>query len=167
MRGESPQRRSSDDEEPSEPPSSSDTVPPAVRQAERPASFRERIAETLDLIRANPTGRFALRVSIATAGAMVVAIGLALVPLPGPGWLIVILGLSIWAIEFAWAKNLLLFTRRNLQGWTRWVGRQSWPIRIGLGVAGLIFVAVVVWLSVKFSFGIDLAQSVWNYVTTH
>jgi hypothetical protein len=26
---------------------------------------------------------------------------------------------------------------------------------------------VVVWLSVKFSFGIDLAQSVWNYVTTH
>lgn len=163
MGGESPVRRSPSPK----PPSSSDNAPPAARQPGRLASLRERMGETLDLIRANPTGRFALRVSVATGGAMVVAIGLALIPLPGPGWLIVILGLSIWAIEFAWAKNLLQFTRRNVQAWTHWAGRQPWPIRIGLGLVGLIFVAVVVWLSVKFSFGIDLAASVWSYVTTH
>jgi uncharacterized protein (TIGR02611 family) len=125
------------------------------------------MAETLDLIRANPTGRLALRVSVGAAGAIVVAVGLVLIPLPGPGWLLVILGLSIWAIEFAWAKHLLIFTRRNVQAWTRWVGRQSWPLRLGIGLIGLIFVAVVVWLSVKFSFGVDLAASAWGYITTH
>jgi uncharacterized protein (TIGR02611 family) len=132
-----------------------------------PASWRDRLRSTLEVVRANPTGRFALRVSVAAAGLVVVAVGLALIPLPGPGWLLVILGLSIWAIEFAWAKNLLHFTRRNVQAWTRWVGRQSWPIRIGIGLIGLIFVSVVVWLSLKFSFGIDLAASIWKYVTTH
>jgi uncharacterized protein (TIGR02611 family) len=144
---------------------------PRERRSERtylrPASWRARLKATLEVIRANPTGRFALRLSVATAGAAVVAIGLALIPLPGPGWLIVILGLSIWAIEFAWAKHLLQFTRRNVQAWSRWVGRQSWPVRIGIGVVGLIFISVVVWLSVKFSFGIDLAATVWDYITTH
>jgi len=42
-------------------------------------------------------------------------LGLALVPLPGPGWLIVFLGLGIMATEFAWAERLLDFGRRTLR----------------------------------------------------
>ena len=73
-----------------------------------------------------PTGRVALKIAVAVAGLLVVAVGALLIPLPGPGWLIVLGGLGIWAIEFSWARRLLGFTRRNLRLWTRWVTRQSW-----------------------------------------
>jgi uncharacterized protein (TIGR02611 family) len=117
---------------------------------------RRRARATLELIRANPTGRLALRFFVAIAGLLVVGVGLALIPLPGPGWFIVIGGLAIWAVEFHWARQLLVFTRRHVQAWTRWVGRQSLPVRTALGAVGLVFVATVVWLSLKYSFGIDL-----------
>jgi uncharacterized protein (TIGR02611 family) len=115
-----------------------------------------RLRTTLDIIRATPTGRIALRIAVALAGALVVGVGIFLIPLPGPGWLIVIGGLAIWAVEFAWARRLLAFTKRHVQAWTRWVTRQSLPLRLLIGVVGLIFVSAVVWLSVRTSFGIDL-----------
>jgi uncharacterized protein (TIGR02611 family) len=127
----------------------------------------QRIRTTLDLIRANPTGRFALRAFVAIAGAVVVAIGAALIPLPGPGWLMVIGGIGIWAIEFHWARRLLAYTRRNVQAWTRWVTRQSWPVRILLGAVGLVFVCSVVLLSLKIGLGIDVVADVLQYLATH
>ncbi len=72
----------------------------------------------LDRIRANPSGRLALKISVAVLGTIVVAVGIVLIPFPGPGWAIVILGLAIWAIEFAWARHLLEFTKRHVQSWT-------------------------------------------------
>ena len=118
----------------------------------------------LDKIRTNPTGRLALRIGIGVLGTLVVALGIVLIPFPGPGWAIVILGLAIWALEFAWAKNLLEFTKRHVQSWTHWIGRQSLPMRAVIGVVGMIFVAAVVWTSVKLTFGIDLAAMAWNWI---
>ncbi|MFJ8582817.1 TIGR02611 family protein [Micromonospora sp. NPDC093277] len=129
--------------------------------------WRDRVHTTLDLIRANPTGRIALKISIAVAGAIVVTVGIALIPLPGPGWLIVIGGLGIWALEFIWARRLLTFTRRNVQAWTRWVLRRSLPVRFLLGAVGLVFVAVVLWLSLKYSLGIDVVARALHYLATH
>jgi uncharacterized protein (TIGR02611 family) len=128
---------------------------------------RHRLRTTLDLIRANPTGRLALRTFVAIAGALVVAIGVVLIPLPGPGWLLVIAGIGIWGVEFHWARRLLAFTRRNVRAWTRWAGRQSWPVRILLGSVGLVFVSVVVWLSLKFGLGIDVVANLLRYLATH
>lgn len=115
-----------------------------------------RTRTALDLIRANPTGRIVLKICVGVAGALVVALGAALIPLPGPGWLIVIAGLAIWAVEFHWARRLLAFTRRNVQVWTRWAGTRPWPVRLLLGAVGLVFVAVVVWASLKYSLGVDV-----------
>src|SRR5919107_5974905 len=106
----------------------------------------------LDRIRANPTGRLSLKIGIGVLGGLVVALGIVLIPLPGPGWAIVILGLAIWAVEFVWARHLLEFTKRHVLNWTHWVGRQSLPVRALICVAGLIFVSAVVWMSVKVSF---------------
>jgi uncharacterized protein (TIGR02611 family) len=119
----------------------------------------------LDRIRRNPTGRLALKITIGVLGTLVVAVGIVLIPFPGPGWAVVILGLAIWAIEFSWAKNLLEFTKRHVQSWTRWVTRQSWPVRLLVGFAGLIFVSAIVWASVRLSFGIDLVALVWGWLT--
>ena len=110
----------------------------------------------LDKIRANPTGRLALKIGITVLGAFVIAVGIVLIPFPGPGWAIVILGLAIWALEFAWAKALLNFTRRQVRAWTRWIAARPLPARALIGVAGLLFVAAIVWVSVKLSFGVDL-----------
>src|ERR1700753_476143 len=87
----------------------------------------------LDKIRSNPTGRLTLKIGIGVLGALVIALGIILIPFPGPGWAIVILGLAIWAIEFTWAKRLLEYTKRQVQSWTRWIGRRSWPVRALLG----------------------------------
>jgi uncharacterized protein (TIGR02611 family) len=107
-------------------------------------------------IRANSTGRLTLRIGVGVLGALVIALGIILIPFPGPGWAIVILGLAIWAIEFTWARKLLDFTKRQVQGWTRWIGRRSWPVRALIGIVGLLFVGAIVWGSVRLSFGIDL-----------
>jgi uncharacterized protein (TIGR02611 family) len=133
---------------------------------ERPRRHR-RLRLMLDLIRANPSGRIALKSLIALLGGVVVVIGLALIPLPGPGWLIVIAGLGIWSVEFHWARRLLAFTRRHVSAWAQWVQRQSLAVRFGLGTVGLLFVGTVVWLSVKYSLGIDLVASALHYVLTN
>jgi uncharacterized protein (TIGR02611 family) len=110
----------------------------------------------LDRIRANPTGRMALKIGVGVVGGLVVALGIVLIPFPGPGWAIVILGLAILAVEFHWARKLLVFTKRHVQSWTHWIGRQTWPMRLLVGAVGMVFVSFIVWLSVKMSFGIDL-----------
>ncbi|PRY23370.1 uncharacterized protein (TIGR02611 family) [Pseudosporangium ferrugineum] len=124
-----------------------------------------RVSGYLDRIRANPTGRLALRVGIGILGGLVVAIGIVLIPFPGPGWAIVILGLAIWAVEFVWARHLLHFTKRHVQSWTHWVLRQSLPLRALIGLAGFIFISAVVWLSVKLTMGIDLAVKIRDFLT--
>ncbi len=133
----------------------------------RLSRWRTRIETTYQLIRANPTGRITLKIGVGITGLAIVALGLVLVPLPGPGWLIVLLGLSIWAIEYAWARHLLMFTRRQLQAWTRWIARRSWPVRILVGLVGMVFVAVVVWASLRFSLGIDVLHEILEYLATH
>jgi uncharacterized protein (TIGR02611 family) len=85
------------------------------------------------------------RVVVGVVGAAVVVLGFALIPLPGPGWLIVFAGLAILATEFAWAERLLRFARRKVQGWTTWVTHQSLMVRALIGLAGLLVVAGAFW----------------------
>lgn len=129
---------------------------PAHRERHRP--------HPLDRIRATPGGRLALKIGVGVLGGALVVLGLILVPLPGPGWLIVIAGLAVLAVEYAWARHLLRFTRRQLRRWTDWLLRRSWPVRALVGVAGFVLVAAVVWASVRVSLGINLATVTWAYL---
>lgn len=47
------------------------------------------------------------RIAVLTVGLALVAVGLALLVLPGPGLLVIIAGLAVLATEFAWAEHLL------------------------------------------------------------
>jgi uncharacterized protein (TIGR02611 family) len=85
------------------------------------------------------------RIVVAAIGSAVVIGGIALIPLPGPGWLIVFGGLAILATEFEWAGRLLDFARRKVRGWTHWVGRQSLLVRGLIGLVGLLFVGGLMW----------------------
>ncbi|MGO4429964.1 TIGR02611 family protein, partial [Streptomyces sp. MCAF7] len=44
----------------------------------------------------------------------VVVIGIIMLPLPGPGWLVIFAGMAIWATEFVWAQLVLRWTKRKV-----------------------------------------------------
>ncbi|MHC1699006.1 MAG: PGPGW domain-containing protein [Geobacteraceae bacterium] len=53
----------------------------------------------------------AKRVIVAVIGGTVLAIGIAMIVLPGPAILVIPLGLGILATEFVWARHLLYKTK--------------------------------------------------------
>lgn len=120
----------------------------------------------LDRIRGTPAGRITLKVVVAVLGIAVILLGIVMIPLPGPGWLVVFGGLAILSIEFVWAKHLLHYSRQKLTSWTHWVGRQSWLVRLGLGAAGLVLIGLVGWLALRNQTGSEWARQAWDFLTS-
>jgi uncharacterized protein (TIGR02611 family) len=79
------------------------------------------------------------RAGVGVVGALVLAIGLVTIPLPGPGWLTVVAGLVVLATEFYWAERLLHFTRHHVNRWTGWVAAQPGCVRLVLAAATAAF----------------------------
>jgi uncharacterized protein (TIGR02611 family) len=102
-------------------------------------------------IRANPTSRAIYRIAVGLVGTLIVALGLFLIPAPGPGWLIVFFGLRIWASEFTWAKRLLGYARHEVGRWTSWAARQPLLIRLLLGLATFALLIAILWLLFRVS----------------
>ena len=50
----------------------------------------------------------------AFGGFLLIGVGIVLLPLPGPGWVIIIIGLSM--LPFAWAERTILLIRRRIPG---------------------------------------------------
>lgn len=117
---------------------------PLVDVAEDDWAWRRRI-------RANPTTAKVYRVGVFLLGLVVVCGGALLIPFPGPGWLIVIGGLAIWATEFERAQRVLEFVKRNVRAWEGWVKRQNVVVKILVGIVGILFVGAVLWLTFHFS----------------
>ncbi len=57
----------------------------------------------------------ARRVVVFVIGSTVLLIGIAMVVLPGPAFIVIPLGLAILATEFVWAKDWLRYARRHLE----------------------------------------------------
>ena len=110
------------------------------------AKIRLRVSAAREVVRATPGGRHVYRLSVGIIGAAVTLGGLLLVPLPGPGWLIVFVGLAILASEFRWAQHLLDFARERLHEWTQWLILQSLWVRAAVALATCGFVAGVLYL---------------------
>ncbi len=98
-----------------------------------------------------PGYRRVYRVGVAVVGVAVVGVGLVLVPFPGPGWAVVLLGLALLGSEFAWAARLQRHVRHRLGAWVGWVADQGWPVRVlvGLGTAATVgacaYAVAVLW----------------------
>lgn len=108
------------------------------RRADR---LRAALVARRERLRADAHANRVYRTVVGLLGALVVVVGLLLVPLPGPGWLVVFLGLAVLGSEFHWARRLQRFGRRQLHRWTAWVVRRSWRTRIALGSTTALAVA--------------------------
>jgi tellurite resistance protein TerC len=53
------------------------------------------------------TLRQARRIIVAVIGFTVLLVGIVMIVTPGPGWLVILLGLSILSAEFVWARRWL------------------------------------------------------------
>lgn len=96
-------------------------------------------------LRSNPKHHRIYKISVGVVGGVIVVGGLALVPLPGPGWLIVFLGLAILASEFESADRVQRFAKAKVHAWTVWLGRQNLFVRLAVGLATFAFVLGVVY----------------------
>jgi uncharacterized protein (TIGR02611 family) len=89
------------------------------------------------------TGRLVWRVVVTLIGVAIIAVGIVLLPLPGPGWLIIFAGLGVLSTEYEWAKRLLRFARDQVGRWTDWVVRQSRLVQGFVALLGLVFLGAV------------------------
>jgi uncharacterized protein (TIGR02611 family) len=90
-----------------------------------------------------PFGRQIWRGLVGVVGLAVIVVGVILLPLPGPGWLIIFVGLAIWGTEFTWARRLLTFARAQVARWTEWLRRQSRWVQVLCAVLSMVFLAGV------------------------
>jgi uncharacterized protein (TIGR02611 family) len=97
-------------------------------------------------VRSNPQFHLIYRILVGVVGLLVLALGLVLLPLPGPGWLVVLLGLAIWASEFAWAQRLMHAVKRTLDTWSSWLKPQPWWVKGLVLLLTIVVVAGVFWL---------------------
>lgn len=80
--------------------------------------------------------RHAKRVVITVVGLTIVLGGIALLVLPGPGWMVIIAGLAILAAEYVWARRLLEKTKEQAKKGAKAVGSGlKRPFRRKVGAA--------------------------------
>lgn len=74
----------------------------------------------------HPRFELGYRIAVGALGGLIAIVGLILVPLPGPGWLIVFLGLGVLGTEFGWARRLAGALKRLLaRFWAWWKARKE------------------------------------------
>ena len=69
-------------------------------------------------------GRSSKRIAVSIVGGAFVVLGLAMLVLPGPGILVVVVGFAILGTEYAWAAAALARTKRTAERAGQAVKRQ-------------------------------------------
>lgn len=78
------------------------------------------------------TYRTARKIVIGVVGASVLVVGVAMIVLPGPAFVVIPLGLAILGVEFAWARHWLRVVKER--------GEQAWgAVRGGKAAHGTSF----------------------------
>ncbi|MGC5039215.1 MULTISPECIES: TIGR02611 family protein [unclassified Streptomyces] len=102
------------------------------------------------------------QVGVFIIGLAVVVAGIIMLPLPGPGWVVIFGGMAIWATEFVWAQLVLRWTKRKVtEAAQRALDPKVRRRNIILTSLGLVIVAVLVGVYV-WKFGIVMPWKIEN-----
>ncbi|TLQ46994.1 TIGR02611 family protein [Streptomyces marianii] len=84
------------------------------------------------------------QVGVFIVGLAVVVTGVIMLPLPGPGWLVIFAGMAIWATEFVWAQLVLHWTKRKVtEAAQRALDPKVRRRNLVLTAVGLVIIAVL------------------------
>ncbi|WP_020128806.1 TIGR02611 family protein [Streptomyces sp. 303MFCol5.2] len=84
------------------------------------------------------------QVGVFVIGLAVVGAGIVMLPLPGPGWVVIFGGMAIWATEFVWAQLVLRWTKRKVtEAAQRALDPKVRRRNITLTAIGLVIIAVL------------------------
>ncbi|ROS23985.1 PGPGW domain-containing protein [Cellulomonas sp. PhB150] len=73
-----------------------------------------------------PGGRLGLRIAVGVVGGLLILAGIAMLVLPGPGWLTIFLGLAVLGTEFAFARRINDWLRERVRRmWAWWKARRA------------------------------------------
>ncbi|OIJ66666.1 TIGR02611 family protein [Streptomyces mangrovisoli] len=107
-----------------------------------------------EFVKARRALHLSWQVGVFVIGLAVVALGVVLLPLPGPGWVVIFAGMAIWATEFVWAQLVLRWTKRKVtEAAQKALDPRVRRRNIVLTTVGLLIVAVIVGIYLwKFGF---------------
>ena len=88
------------------------------------------------------------RVLFTCVGGVLVLLGLTLMPLPGPGLLVVLVGVIVLTKEYHWASRLYTPVRDRAMDAAQTSVATPWRLGFSLAAAMLPLVAGVVWMTV-------------------
>jgi len=112
-----------------------------------------------EFIKARRVLHLSWQVGIFIIGLAVVVLGIIMLPLPGPGWVVIFGGMAIWATEFVWAQLVLRWTKRKVtEAAQRALDPKVRRRNIILTSIGLVIVAAIVAVYV-YKFGFEMP---WN-----
>jgi uncharacterized protein (TIGR02611 family) len=102
------------------------------------------------------------QVGVFVIGLAVVVVGIIMLPLPGPGWVVIFGGMAIWATEFVWAQLVLRWTKRKVaEAAQRALDPKVRRRNIILTTVGLVIIAAVLAVYV-WTFGFEMPWKVEN-----
>lgn len=104
------------------------------------------------------------KILIGIVGGIVLVAGIIMIPYPGPGWLVVFMGLGILSTEFAWAGNILKYAKGKYDAWQNWLAGQNQVVKAGFWLLTAIVVVVTIWLLNGYGLINNLLGIGWDFV---
>ncbi len=86
------------------------------------------------------------KIILGVVGGVVLALGIVMIPYPGPGWVVVFIGLAILAQEFPWAQRVLDIAKSKYDQWQAWLSRQPAWVKSIFWLMTATIVIVTIWL---------------------
>ena len=93
-------------------------------------------------VRTNPVTGPLYRIVIAVLGLALIIAGIPMVPLIGPGWAVIFIGLFLWSTEFLWARRVTQFVKAEVKAFDQYARALPWKAKIPM----LLLSAAFGWL---------------------
>lgn len=98
-------------------------------------------------VRTNPIAGPVYRSFIAVLGGALIVLGLPMVPLVGPGWAVIFIGLFLWSTEFIWARRVTQFVKAEVKAFEQYSMALPWKAKLPLLGLSVIFGWFCFWLA--------------------
>lgn len=98
-------------------------------------------------LRTHPVTGPVYRTFIAALGLTLIIAGIPMVPLVGPGWAVIFIGLFLWSTEFIWARRVTQFVKAEVKTFEQYARALPWKFKVPLMLLSAAFGWFCFWLA--------------------